>query len=232
MRWLEAITDSVDMNLGKLRGMEAWRAAVHRAEKSRTRLSDSTTTTECRAGAWGCQRTRDNSPPTCILEGRHRQAEVWAGELPVPCAGRRLTLAKAPALRGCLRGGHLQVVVVAGYSQLRHVLGDAFGKGTEPPVAAAHHRLHTGALLGAARTQLAAALIVACGEPAVSEAGEGPACPGELSPLPDPAANMTGEPSALSQNGIRSLLVSSVAEGKGEAPGSGNRAVYFPPCLS
>lgn len=111
---------------------------------------------------------------------------------------------------GRLQGGHLQVallqgrsvkgVVAAGYSQLRHVLGDAFGKGTEPPVAAAYHRLHTGALLGAGRAQLAAALIVACGELAVSEAGEGPACPGELSPLPDPAANVTGEPAASSQN--------------------------------
>lgn len=83
----------------------------------------------------------------------------------------------------------MKIVVVAWYSQLCHVLGDAFGKGTQPPVAAAHHRLHTGALLGAARAQLAAALIVACGEPAVSEAGEG-----ELGPLPDPAATVRGSP--------------------------------------
>ena len=48
MRWLDGITDSVGMNLGKLQEIvkdrEAWRAVVHGVSKSRTRLSDFTFT--------------------------------------------------------------------------------------------------------------------------------------------------------------------------------------------
>ena len=49
MRWLDSVTDSVDMSLSKLQKIlkdrEAWRAEVHGVAKSSTHLSDRTTTT-------------------------------------------------------------------------------------------------------------------------------------------------------------------------------------------
>ena len=44
MRWLDGVTNSMDMNLGKLQEMvrvrEAWRVAVHRVAKRQTQLGD------------------------------------------------------------------------------------------------------------------------------------------------------------------------------------------------
>ena len=67
MRWLDGITDSMDVNLSELREMvmdqEAWRAAIHRVAKSRTQLSDWTELNrtrwdECNCGSlsilWHC----------------------------------------------------------------------------------------------------------------------------------------------------------------------------------
>ena len=62
MRWLDGISDAMDMNVGKLREMvkdrEAWHAAVHGVTKRQTWLGDQTATTNISLGSQGVERKR------------------------------------------------------------------------------------------------------------------------------------------------------------------------------
>ena len=77
MRWLDGITDSMDMSLGGLRelvlGREAWHAAAHGIAKSRTRLSDWTESLNHNPD--GVEfRTRDSSSGLWDWFSGHKQA--------------------------------------------------------------------------------------------------------------------------------------------------------------
>ena len=79
-RWLDAITDSVDMSLSKLREIvqdrEAWYAASHGVAKSQTWLSNNT--------IWKVEgKTRR------LLKGRENQGEYWRMEKSLPRGGRQ-----------------------------------------------------------------------------------------------------------------------------------------------
>ena len=71
LKWLDSITDAMNMNLGRLwemvRDREAWSAAVHGVAKSWTQLGDRTTTTEYKLTLGRMLRSTPNTMDTCNI---------------------------------------------------------------------------------------------------------------------------------------------------------------------